>query len=156
MDLIVPDRFINYKLSQSRSLRSVSLCVTESKRVSNHIPTPQTKQGLYFPAITTVCWSPWWVARQRLGGHGVFCLHSSPLVPTVLWCVNRGKRVPFPRAEPPSAGSASCPQMPLPAGGYYWWHAPAWNNTEATVSDWEGREEPHLEIRQSHSGSEQT
>ncbi len=95
MDLILPDSLINYELSLSRTLRSVLLCVTESKRGSKHIPAWQTKQKLYFPAITTVCRSPWWVAWQRLGGHGVFCLHSSPLVPTVLWCVNRRNRFHF-------------------------------------------------------------
>lgn len=65
--------------------------MTDSKCVSNHIPTRETKQWLYFPAITTVCWSPWWVAWQRLGGHGVFCLNSSPLCCRLrgdgaLWC----------------------------------------------------------------------
>lgn len=55
----------------------------------------------------------------------------------------------------PSAGLASCPQMPVPAGGDYWWHVPAWNNTEAAVSGYEWRKEPHLEIWQSHFGSEQ-
>lgn len=60
------------------------------------------------------------------------------------------------RAEPLSAGPVSCPQMLIPAGGDYWWHVPAWKNTEAAVSEYEGREEPHLEIWQSHSGREQT
>lgn len=78
LDLIGPDR-LNYKLSQLGRLGRVCLCVWLKSSVSNHILTHQTKQGLYFPAVETVYWSSWWVARQRLGGHGVFCLHSSPL-----------------------------------------------------------------------------
>lgn len=60
------------------------------------------------------------------------------------------------RAKQPSASLASCPQMPIPAGWDYWWHVPAWNNTEAAVSGYEGRKEPHLEIWQGRSGGEQT
>lgn len=39
----------------------------------------------------------------------------------------------FPGHSCPSVGPLSCPQMLVPAGGDYWWHVAAWNNTEAAV-----------------------
>lgn len=105
-------------LSQKALEVSVSVWL---KCVSNHIPTWQTKQRLYFPALTTVCWSPWWVARQRLGGHGVFWLHSTPLCCSLrgdgtLWCggalfCGASTRVAgfISRAEPPSADPCFVP-----------------------------------------------
>lgn len=73
-------------------------------------------------------------------GYGLFCGASTGGASFTLW------------AQQLSAGSVSGPQMLIPAGGDYWWHVPAWNNTGAAGSGYEGREEPHLEIWQSHFG----
>lgn len=67
----------------SRRLRRLCAAVSEVC-VESH-PHPQTWGfSQCFPAIAGRHGEP-----QRLGGRGVFCLHRSPLVPTVLWRVDR-------------------------------------------------------------------
>lgn len=161
MDLIEPDR-LSYKLSQSRRLRSV--CVWLCQITSPHdkpnrgcifLPS-QLYAGRHGESHGNAWAATGYFVCTR--AHSAWWWHTLVWRSPGLWCVNTQGRTGFnfPGSSRRLQALFRAHRCSFQLEGIYWWHVPAWNNAEAAVSGYEGREEPHLEIWQRHSGWEQT